>query len=241
MTVAQQKIQLSVKSERSPFAQASGGAPCRDGVSFDIMPGEQVGIVGESALENLCPMLAAMGLLPNSARIEADHIRHEMARTQSLRGKPHGGIARRLKSHGLSENPMTSLNIHADRRQSRNRSQVFHDKSVTRNTFGCVGDQNAGGSEGFQIHHSGHTISARIFPVVCVAPSDRPHGPCRRTSGSGADRNRQRLWNVHRSARRSSVVLRELSAQAQWSASNCHNHDSGAWSAEHRGNAGYGS
>ena len=103
------KPSLSVKDLRIAFRTSSGLRQVVDGVSFDIEPGEQVGVVGESGSGKSVTMLAAMGLLPPSARIEASHIR---INGENVAGAPESRLAdlRGAEICMVFQNPMTSLN-----------------------------------------------------------------------------------------------------------------------------------
>ncbi|HET8600597.1 MAG TPA: dipeptide/oligopeptide/nickel ABC transporter permease/ATP-binding protein [Segeticoccus sp.] len=60
---------LSVRDLRIGFAGRHRGVDIVDGVSFDVRPGEVVGIVGESGCGKSLTSLAVMGLQPRGARL----------------------------------------------------------------------------------------------------------------------------------------------------------------------------
>lgn len=91
------------------FQTSSGLRHVVDGVSFAISRGEQVAIVGESGSGKSVSTLAAMGLLPPSARIEADRIE---LNGESLLGASEARLSelRGTQMSMVFQNPMTSLN-----------------------------------------------------------------------------------------------------------------------------------
>lgn len=60
---------LEVQDLRVSFASAHGGTDILDGVSFQVRPGETMGLVGESGSGKSVASLAVMGLLPRTAQI----------------------------------------------------------------------------------------------------------------------------------------------------------------------------
>ncbi|MCS6711391.1 dipeptide/oligopeptide/nickel ABC transporter permease/ATP-binding protein [Brachybacterium sp. EF45031] len=60
---------LRVENLRVAFPEAHGDVDILDGVSFDVRPGEVMGLVGESGSGKSVTSLAIMGLLPRTARI----------------------------------------------------------------------------------------------------------------------------------------------------------------------------
>ena len=109
MTGEVRQPNLSVKDLRVAFRTSSGLVQVVDGVSFDIEPGEQIGVVGESGSGKSVAMLAAMGLLPPSARVEASHIR---INGENVVSAPESRLAdlRGTEISMVFQNPMTSLN-----------------------------------------------------------------------------------------------------------------------------------
>jgi peptide/nickel transport system ATP-binding protein len=81
-----------------------------DDVSFEIQPGETVGLVGESGSGKTVTSLAAMGLLPRrAARIARGSIRLDGRDLDELTAKERRGVRGRDMSMVFQE-PMTSLN-----------------------------------------------------------------------------------------------------------------------------------
>ena len=64
---------LSVRDLRVDFPTPSGPLQAIDGVSFDIAPGEVLGVVGESGSGKSVTALSLMRLLPDSARVDGAH------------------------------------------------------------------------------------------------------------------------------------------------------------------------
>lgn len=130
MTGSSQNSSLSVKNLKIAFRTSSGVRQVVDGVSFDIKPGEQVGVVGESGSGKSVTMLAAMGLLPKSARIEADHIQMN---GEDIKSAPERRMAE-LRGAEISmvfQNPMTSLNPSMRIGHQVQEPVAVHDKSVS--------------------------------------------------------------------------------------------------------------
>ncbi|MDO5683975.1 MAG: dipeptide/oligopeptide/nickel ABC transporter permease/ATP-binding protein [Propionibacteriaceae bacterium] len=63
---------LSVRNLSISFPEAHGDVPIVDGVSFDVRPGETMGLVGESGCGKSITAMAIMGLLPKSARFDGE-------------------------------------------------------------------------------------------------------------------------------------------------------------------------
>jgi peptide/nickel transport system ATP-binding protein len=100
---------LEVKDLRVEFPTRHGTLVALDGVSFDIAPGEVLGVVGESGAGKSLTGAAIIGLLEPPGRIAGgeirlegrriDHLPHEQMR--ALRGRRIGAIF---------QDPLTSLN-----------------------------------------------------------------------------------------------------------------------------------
>ncbi len=100
---------LEVRDLRTWFRTDDGLVKAVDGVSFDLAPGETLGVVGESGCGKSVTALSVMGLVPppgylagGSIRFEGEDLaRASEARLRELRGDRIGMIF---------QDPMTSLN-----------------------------------------------------------------------------------------------------------------------------------
>ena len=100
---------LAVDDLRVRFWTSRGLVYAVNGISFDIRPGETLGLVGESGCGKSVTALAAMGILPRAARIPTGSIK--------LEGRELVGLSerawRRVRGKEIAmifQDPMTSLN-----------------------------------------------------------------------------------------------------------------------------------
>ncbi len=101
---------LSVSNLAVSFATEAGPARAVDGISFEVMPGETLGLVGESGCGKSVTSLALMGLIEKPAgRVDCDSLR--------LAGRELTGLQepewRRVRGKDISmifQEPMTALN-----------------------------------------------------------------------------------------------------------------------------------
>jgi oligopeptide transport system ATP-binding protein len=100
---------LSVENLTVRFWTARGTIYAVNGVSFDIAPGETLGIVGESGCGKSVTSLAVLGLLPRAGRV--------VAGSAAFEGRDLIGLSdaelRRIRGKDIAmvfQDPMTSLN-----------------------------------------------------------------------------------------------------------------------------------
>ncbi len=105
---------LRVRELRTEFDTPGGAHTAVDGVSFDIRPGEVVGVVGESGSGKTMVALSILGLLPEGARLaggevwfeERDLVRLEPRELRSVRG---GGIGMIFQEPMTAFDPLYSI------------------------------------------------------------------------------------------------------------------------------------
>ncbi|RED13965.1 ABC transporter ATP-binding protein [Pontivivens insulae] len=100
---------LDVTALKTVFHTRSGDVHAVNEVSFDIAPGELVGVVGESGSGKSVTMMSLMGLLPKSAEISGGEV---LFQGRNVRGMDRNDLlAFRGRDVGVVfQDPMTSLN-----------------------------------------------------------------------------------------------------------------------------------
>ena len=109
MTERRNRALLSVRDLRVEFPTRRGTLVAVDGVSFDIAPGEVLGVVGESGAGNSMTGNAVIGLLEPPGRIAGGEILLEDKRIDDL---PYEEM-RRIRGRRIGaifQDPLTSLN-----------------------------------------------------------------------------------------------------------------------------------
>ncbi|GAB5469313.1 MAG: ABC transporter ATP-binding protein [Rhodospirillales bacterium] len=99
---------FSIRDLRVTFGRAEAALPVVRGVSLDLAQGEVLGIVGESGSGKSVAMLAALGLLPEGARVEGS-VRFK---GRELVGLPRREL-RKLRGSRISmifQDPLSSFN-----------------------------------------------------------------------------------------------------------------------------------
>lgn len=99
---------LRVRDLSVTYPSARGAVPAVRGVSFDVRPGEVLGLVGESGSGKSSVCTALMGLLPDGARVDAAGIDFEGRDLSRLRERE----MRRIRGRRIAlvpQQPMTSL------------------------------------------------------------------------------------------------------------------------------------
>jgi oligopeptide transport system ATP-binding protein len=100
---------LDVRNLRTEFPTGDGIVHAVNGITFTVMPGEAVGLVGESGCGKSMSALSIMGLVPRPGRIAAGEVFFE---GQDLRTLSQDRM-RRIRGNEIAmifQDPMTSLN-----------------------------------------------------------------------------------------------------------------------------------
>jgi oligopeptide/dipeptide ABC transporter ATP-binding protein len=100
---------LSVEDLRVHFWTGGGTVHAVNGISFDIGPGETLGIVGESGCGKSVTALALLGLLPRAGRVRSGSATFDSRDLLQLSQR----ALRRLRGRQIAmifQDPMTSLN-----------------------------------------------------------------------------------------------------------------------------------
>src|SRR6476619_4443621 len=100
---------LSVEDLRVEFWTERGTIHAVNGISFDIAPGETLGIVGESGCGKSVTSLAMLGILPRAGRVTAGSARFDGNDLTSMTDSELRTIRGRQIAM-IFQDPMTSLN-----------------------------------------------------------------------------------------------------------------------------------
>ena len=92
---------LSVRDLRVEFPTRRGTLTAVDGVSFDIMPGEVLGMVGESGAGKSLTGAAIIGLIEPPGRIAGGEVRLAGERIDRLAAGGHAPDPRQAHRHGV--------------------------------------------------------------------------------------------------------------------------------------------
>jgi len=126
---------LSVRDLTIRFALPRGEALAVDAVSFDVNPGEILGIVGESGSGKSQILFSLMGLLAANGRATGE-----------------------VRLDGTTANLLTLSDPALDRIRGRDMAMIFQDPMTSLNPYQCVGDQLA---EGLIVHNGLSRAQAR--------------------------------------------------------------------------------
>src|SRR5262245_32868410 len=100
---------LSVNDLRVQFWTQRGTVHAVNGISFDVAPGETLGIVGESGCGKSVTSLAILGILPRAGRVSSGQALFE---GRDLIGRSDSEL-RKIRGREIAmifQDPMTSLN-----------------------------------------------------------------------------------------------------------------------------------
>jgi oligopeptide/dipeptide ABC transporter ATP-binding protein len=107
--VAAREPLLAVEDLRVQFWTGSGTVYAVNGISFDVAPGETLGLVGESGCGKSVTALALLGLLPRAGRVKSGSARFQGRDLLKLKDR----AMRKVRGRQLAmifQDPMTSLN-----------------------------------------------------------------------------------------------------------------------------------
>ena len=100
---------LDVRNLRVEFATRRGPLVAVDDVSFDIAPGEVLGVIGESGAGKSLTGMAIIGLLEPPGRVAAGEIRLDGRRIDTLPAREMRHVRGR-RIGAIFQDPLTSLN-----------------------------------------------------------------------------------------------------------------------------------
>ena len=122
---------LSIRNLSTTFRTESGMVQAVRNVSWDLYPGEFLGVVGESGSGKSVTMASIMGLTPSSAQVSAEGVMYDGRNLLTLRERE----MRRIRGKEITmifQDPMTSFNpVRTIGHQIAEAIRV-HDSSVSR-------------------------------------------------------------------------------------------------------------
>jgi len=162
---------LQVDDLRVRFWTSRGLVHAVNGISFDVRPGETLGLVGESGCGKSVTALATMGILPRAARIATGSIKLE---GRELLGLSERGW-RQVRGKEIAmifQDPMTSLNpvltIGAQLRESIEEHVDLDRKAVTKRAIELL-DQVGIPSAADRLKSYPHQFSGGMRQRVMIA------------------------------------------------------------------------
>jgi peptide/nickel transport system ATP-binding protein len=168
---------LTVDGLTVEFRTDDGPVRAVRGVSFEVRPGESLGIVGESGSGKSVTSLAVLGLLPRTARVDGS-VRF---RGEELlgRGEPEYARIRGRQIAMIFQDPLTALNpVYRIGYQIAEAVRAHHDVS-TRDAMdravdllGVVGIPNPAGRAGDYPHELSGGMRQRV--VIAIAMANNP-------------------------------------------------------------------
>jgi oligopeptide/dipeptide ABC transporter ATP-binding protein len=162
---------LEIQDLRVRFTTSRGLVYAVNGVSFDVRPGETLGLVGESGCGKSVTALASMGILARSARITSGSIK--------LEGRELVGLSerawRRIRGKEIAmifQDPMTSLNpvltVGAQLREAIDEHLDLNRKAATRRAVELL-DQVGIPSAADRLRNYPHQFSGGMRQRVMIA------------------------------------------------------------------------
>ena len=160
---------LSVRDLRVEFVTRRGVLKAIDGVSFDIAPGEVLGVVGESGAGKSVTGSAVIGLIDPPGRIAGGEVRLSGQRIDNLAHED----MRRLRGKRIGmifQDPLTSLNPLLPRRRAARRDDPDPHPAFGRR--GAPARDRAPASRSASRRRSGASTAIRTSsPAACASAS----------------------------------------------------------------------